>query len=110
MAEDVGTLFNTGLKVVEGATFEEGLTSQDLGGPMMHCTNGTIDNLAKDEEGCFGEIRTVLGFLPNYGQLEAPPITTYDDPPAWEDLGLRSVITRKRRRGCTIRGRSLRVW
>jgi acetyl-CoA carboxylase carboxyltransferase component len=80
------------------ATFEEGLTFQDLGGPMMHCTNGTIDNLAKDEWGCFGQIRTVLGYPPNCGQLEAPPITTRDDPPAREDLGLRSVIPRKKAR------------
>ncbi|KAJ6002110.1 hypothetical protein N7522_007337 [Penicillium canescens] len=36
MAADIGALFNAGPKVVEGATFEEGLDFQDLGGPMVH--------------------------------------------------------------------------
>lgn len=66
MAEDVGTLYNAGPTVVEGPTFEEGLNFQLLGGPMMRCSNGTIENIAKDEEGCFEQIRTVVGYLPNY--------------------------------------------
>ncbi|RAL62800.1 hypothetical protein DID88_004642 [Monilinia fructigena] len=33
MAADVGALFNAGPKVVAGATFEEGLSFKDLGGP-----------------------------------------------------------------------------
>ena len=73
MAADIGSLFNAGPKVVEGATFEEGLDFQDLGGPLMHCTNGTIDNLAANEGECFQQIRTVLGYMPNCG-LEAPPV------------------------------------
>jgi hypothetical protein len=32
-----------------GATFEENLSLQELGGPAIHCTNGTIDNLAENE-------------------------------------------------------------
>ena len=51
MAADVGSLFNAGPNVVKNATFEEGLSFTDLGGPEMHCTNGTIDNLAPDEAG-----------------------------------------------------------
>jgi acetyl-CoA carboxylase carboxyltransferase component len=98
MAEDVGTLFNAGPKVVEGATFEEGLSFQDLGGPMMHCTNGTIDNIAKDEEECFQQIRTVLGYLPDCGQLGAPPVLDCDDPVDREDINLRSVIPRRKAR------------
>ena len=98
MAADVGSLFNAGPKVVEGATFEEGLTFSDLGGPAMHCTNGTIDNMAKDEEGCFEQIRTVLGYLPNCGSWEAPPVVECSDPVNREDLALRSVIPRKKNR------------
>jgi acetyl-CoA carboxylase carboxyltransferase component len=97
MAADVGTLFNAGPKVVEGATFEEGLSFEDLGGPMMHCTNGTIDNLAANEAGCFDQIRTVLGYLPNSG-LDAPPVVPCTDPEAREDLSLRSIIPRKQTR------------
>lgn len=97
MAADVGTLFNAGPKVVEGATFEEGLSFEDLGGPMMHCTNGTIDNLAANEAECFEQIRTVLGYLPNSG-LDAPPVISCTDPEAREDLSLRSIIPRKQTR------------
>ncbi|CRG91002.1 hypothetical protein PISL3812_08050 [Talaromyces islandicus] len=97
MAADVGTLFNAGPKVVEGATFEEGLSFEDLGGPMMHCTNGTIDNLATNEAECFEQIRTVLGYLPNSG-LDMPPVVTCTDPESREDLSLRSIIPRKQTR------------
>jgi acetyl-CoA carboxylase carboxyltransferase component len=97
MAADVGTLFNAGPKVVEGATFEEGLSFKDLGGPMMHCTNGTIDNLAANEAECFEQIRTILGYLPNSG-LDMPPVVTCTDPESREDLALRSIIPRKQTR------------
>lgn len=101
MAADVGSLFNAGPKVVEGATFEEGLSFQDLGGPGVHCCNGTIDNMAKDEKGCYDQIRTVLGYLPDCGALQPPPCLD----PGWsgddvmrEDEKLRSVIPRKKNR------------
>lgn len=97
MAADIGSLFNAGPKVVEGATSEEGLDFQDLGGPLMHCTNGTIDNLAANEAECFEQIRTVLGYLPNSG-LEAPPVTPCDDPHNREDVSLRSIIPRRQAR------------
>ncbi len=98
MAGDIGSLFNAGPKVVEGATFEEGLSFADLGGPDVHCRNGTIDNLAPNEENCFRQIRTVLGYLPNCGQFEAPPTTVCFDPITREDIGLRSIIPRKKSR------------
>lgn len=97
MAGDIGSLFNAGPQVVAGATFEEGLSFTDLGGPAMHCTNGTIDNLATNEEECFRQIRTVLGFLPNCG-TQVPPIVSCDDPVTRENPELRSVIPRKRER------------
>ena len=94
MAADVGSLFNAGPAVVAGATFEEGLDLQELGGPLMHCTNGTIDNLAANEEECFEQLRTVLSYLPNWGG-EAPPVIPCDDPEDREDIGLRTIIPRK---------------
>lgn len=97
MAADIGALFNAGPKVVEGATFEEGLDFQDLGGPMVHCTNGTIDNLAANEAECFEQIRTVLSYLPNSGS-EAPPVVPGDDPVDREDIALRSIIPRRQAR------------
>ncbi|EFW14904.1 hypothetical protein D8B26_000446 [Coccidioides posadasii str. Silveira] len=97
MAADVGSLFNAGPKVVEGATFEEGLDFQELGGPMMHCTNGTIDNLAANEAECFEQIRTILAYLPSSG-AEAPPVIPCDDPENREDISLRSIIPRRQQR------------
>ncbi|KAI9929861.1 hypothetical protein MW887_011667 [Aspergillus wentii] len=97
MAADIGCLFNAGPKVVEGATFEEDLDFQDLGGPMIHCTNGTVDNLAANEAECYEQLRTVLSYLPNSGN-EAPPVIHCEDPENREDVGLRSIIPRRQTR------------
>jgi acetyl-CoA carboxylase carboxyltransferase component len=76
MAGDVGSLFNAGPNVVAGiaepnphsgsgliidgvlgATFEENLTLEELGGPSIHCTNGTVDNLAANEKVRYQSLR-----------------------------------------------------
>ncbi|KAK8036932.1 hypothetical protein PG991_001246 [Apiospora marii] len=98
MAANVGSLFNAGPKVVEGATFEEGLTLSELGGPDMHCRNGTIDNLATDEHDAFQQIRTVLSYLPNSGFSAPPVIQTVDDPPNRREPALRTIIPRRKER------------
>ncbi|EON68622.1 propionyl-CoA carboxylase beta chain [Coniosporium apollinis CBS 100218] len=94
MAADVGSLFNAGPQVVAGATFEEGLSFTDLGGPAVHCTNGTIDNLAADESECFSQLRTVLSYLPSSGD-SLPPVTPSSDPVDRTSPELRSIIPRK---------------
>ncbi|KAJ6132436.1 hypothetical protein N7471_007651 [Penicillium samsonianum] len=97
MAADIGALFNAGPKVVEGATFEEGLDFQDLGGPMVHCMNGTIDNLAANEAECYEQLRVVLSYLPNSGS-DAPPTIPCTDSEEREDVALRSIIPRRQAR------------
>ncbi|GAB7324763.1 hypothetical protein MBLNU13_g08617t1 [Cladosporium sp. NU13] len=97
MAADIGSLFNAGPKVVAGATFEEDLSLSDLGGPGVHCTNGTIDNLAADEMGAFEQLRTVLGYLPNCG-TRVPPVGEVQDPVDRRCEDLRSIIPRRRER------------
>ena len=97
MAADIGSLFNAGPKVVAGATFEEDLTLSDLGGPGVHCTNGTIDNLAADELGAFEQLRTVLGYLPNCG-ARVPPVLEVRDPVDRSCEDLRTIIPRRRER------------
>lgn len=97
MPGDIGSLFNAGPKVVAGATFEEGLSFTDLGGPQMHCTNGTIDNLAMNELDAFEQIRNVLSYLPNSG-TQVPPVIAPEDPVDRESPELRSLIPRKRER------------
>ncbi|KAL1596871.1 hypothetical protein SLS59_007612 [Nothophoma quercina] len=97
MAGDIGSLFNAGPSVVANATFEEGLSFTDLGGPAMHCTNGTIDNLAPDEAGCFEQLRTVLSYLPDVG-TKMPPTITCDDPIDRISENLRTIIPRAKNR------------
>lgn len=80
-----------------GATFEEGLTFTDLGGPSMHCTNGTIDNMAANEQECFEQLRTVLSYLPNSGS-SLPPISNTDDPTDRLCEDLRTIIPRRKAR------------
>ena len=98
MAGDIGSLFNAGPQVVENATFEEGLTLRDLGGPGIHCLNGTIDNLAANEAECFVQIRTVLSYLPNCGQSKLPPVIPISDPIERATEELRTIIPRRKQR------------
>ncbi|KAI5196578.1 ClpP/crotonase [Aureobasidium subglaciale] len=97
MAGDIGSLFNAGPDVVRNASFEEDLTPADLGGPGVHCTNGTIDNLAADEAGCFEQLRTVLSYLPNCGTM-LPPVIHSSDPTNRKSELLRSIIPRAKNR------------
>ena len=97
MAADIRSLFNTGPKVVAGATFEEGLSIRDLGGPDMHYTNGTIGNLAANESECFEQLRTVLSHLPNSGN-SLPPVIPSEDPADRLCENLRTIIPRRKAR------------
>lgn len=97
MAADVGVLFNAGPKVVKDATFEEDLTFQELGGPDMHCRNGTIDNIAANEHEAFAQIRTILGYLPDSG-TKSPPVLKSDDPVGRREEGLRMAVPRRKER------------
>lgn len=97
MAADVGSLFNAGPAVVKGATFEEGLSFTDLGGPGMHCTNGTIDNLAANEAEAFEQLRTIIGYLPNCG-TQTPPHVEVEDPVDRPCADLRTIVPRRRER------------
>lgn len=98
MAADVGALFNAGPHVVAKATFEEGLTASELGGPDVHCANGTIDNAAHDEMGCFDQIRNFLSYVPNCGLTDLPPVLASSDPEDRDVTSLRTMIPRRRQR------------
>jgi len=98
MAGDIGSLFAAGPKVVASATFEEDLTLSDLGGPDMHCANGTIDNLAASEADAFHQLRTVLSYLPSCGSSSLPPHLPTTDPPTRTSPLLRTLIPRSKSR------------
>jgi acetyl-CoA carboxylase carboxyltransferase component len=102
IAGDIGSLFNAGPKIVEGATFEEDLSFDDLGGPAIHCSNGTIDNVAKDEKGCYEQIAAFLSYLPNHGGV-LPPVRDAEDDPYRSCPELRTVIPRRRTRAYQVR-------
>lgn len=97
MAASVASLFNAGPKVVEGATFEEDLSLTDLGGPEIHCRNGTIDNLASSESEALQQLRTVLGYLPSSG-FSPPPVIETSDPWDRREEDLKTIIPRRKER------------
>jgi acetyl-CoA carboxylase carboxyltransferase component len=125
IAADIGSLFNAGPKIVEGATFEEDLSLEDLGGPQIHCAvcfalsrdkffkltglqNGVIDNMAPDEKGCYTQIARFLTYVPNHGGV-LPPTVKCDDDPNRLCPELRSVIPRRRQRMYQVREIILRM-
>jgi acetyl-CoA carboxylase carboxyltransferase component len=64
---------------------------------LADCTNGTIDNLASDEAGCFEQIRTVLSYLPDCG-TKLPPTVDCADAIDRVSEKLRSIIPRAKNR------------
>jgi acetyl-CoA carboxylase carboxyltransferase component len=102
IAADIGSLFNAGPKIVEGATFEQDLSFDDLGGPRIHCSNGVIDNAAPDEKGCYDQIARFLSYVPNHGGV-LPQVLPSDDGPNRSCPELRTVIPRRRQRMYQVR-------
>lgn len=102
IAADIGSLFNAGPKIVEGATFEEDLSFDALGGPRIHCSNGVIDNLAPDEKGCYEQIAQFLSYVPNHGGL-LPPVLPATDDPNRQCPDLRTAIPRRAQRMYEVR-------
>ena len=98
MAADIGSLFNAGPGVVAKATFEEDLTPSELGGPSIHCVNGTVDNTAPNERGCFEQIRRFLSYVPDCGHLQLPPVVALGDCSDRDVSALRTMIPRRRAR------------
>ncbi|KKY39655.1 putative propionylcarboxylase [Diaporthe ampelina] len=102
MAADVGSLFNAGPHVVAKATFEEGLTVAELGGPDIHCANGTVDNAAPDEAACFAQITKFISYVPDCGLNHLPPVAEPADPPGRDVKSLRTIIPRRRQRAYSM--------
>ncbi|CAM0138552.1 hypothetical protein VKS41_007172 [Umbelopsis sp. WA50703] len=101
MSSKVGSLFAAGPPVVANATFET-VTKQELGGALLHTSNGTIDNLVETEEECFEEIKRFLAYLPN-NTSQLPPRGSFDDPVDRCDDRLLSAIPKRRQRSYQVR-------
>ncbi|WP_280768361.1 acyl-CoA carboxylase subunit beta [Salipaludibacillus daqingensis] len=72
MVEKTSQMFITGPKVIETVTGES-ITSEELGGAYIHSTkSGNAHFSCETEEEVLGEVRKLLGFLPQH-QEEKPP-------------------------------------
>ena len=101
MARENAQVLIAGPAVVERALGER-VTKEELGGAKVHTTNGVIDNVADDETHAFAQIRAFLGYLPA-NVWELPPVTVSNDTPDREELELRDIIPRDRRKLYNVR-------
>ncbi len=96
MVRDIAQLFVAGPPVVSHAMGYD-ITKEDLGGWHIHCTNGSVDNLAESEEEAAMLTRQFLSYLPP-SVYEAPPILPANpgDPVDRREDELSTLISRKR--------------
>ncbi|EPB92211.1 hypothetical protein HMPREF1544_01036 [Mucor circinelloides 1006PhL] len=107
VANDIGSLFAAGPPIVANATFET-VSKESLGGALIHTANGTIDNLASNEQDCFNQIRQFLSYMPT-NNFELPPYIATDDSCNRRDDELLSIIPKRRQRMYQVRDILTRV-
>jgi len=91
MVKGTSFMHITGPEVVKAVTREE-VTSEELGGAMVHNSqSGVAHFAAEDEEHCFGLIRRLLSYLPQ-NNLEDPPFLATSDPVERMDEALDSIV------------------
>jgi acetyl-CoA carboxylase carboxyltransferase component len=79
MVKNTSFMHITGPDVIKAVTREE-VTSEQLGGAMVHnARSGVAHFAAEDEEDCFYQIRKLFGYLPQ-NNMEDPPFVPTDDP------------------------------
>ena len=94
MVRDIAQLFVAGPPVVKHAMGYD-ITKEELGDWRVHCKNGSVDNLADNEEDAAAMVRRFLSYLPS-SVYEAPPIASCADPDDRREDELFSIIPRKR--------------
>jgi acetyl-CoA carboxylase carboxyltransferase component len=81
----------TGPDVIKAVTREE-VTSEELGGAMVHNTkSGVAHFAAEDEEDCIFLTKKLLSFIPQ-NNMEDPPFVPTNDPPDRMDKALDSIV------------------
>ena len=95
MSRKTAQVLIAGPAVVERALHEK-KTKEELGGAKVHTRNGVVDNIAKDEEDAFAQIRRFLSYMPQ-SVHELPERLASDDDPNRTDEELLSLIPRDRR-------------
>jgi acetyl-CoA carboxylase carboxyltransferase component len=91
MVKETSFMHITGPDVIKAVTREE-VTSEDLGGAMVHNQkSGVAHFAAEDEEDCIYQMRKLLSYLPQ-NNVEDPPFVPSDDPADRMDEALDSLI------------------
>ncbi len=101
MIKERSFIFAGGPPVVERA-LGRFIPKEELGSWRIHAFNGTVDNVADDEQGCFDQIRAFLSYLPSNVWELTPRATPEDDPDRRDEL-LLEIIPRERRRAFSPR-------
>ncbi|MDP6690342.1 MAG: carboxyl transferase domain-containing protein [Alphaproteobacteria bacterium] len=96
MVRDISQLFVAGPPVVSHAMGYD-ITKEELGDWRIHCTNGSVDNLAESEEDAAAQTRRFLSYLPS-SAYETPPVLppNPDDPADRREEELFTLIPRGR--------------
>jgi acetyl/propionyl-CoA carboxylase alpha subunit/acetyl-CoA carboxylase carboxyltransferase component len=94
MVRDISQLFVAGPPVVSHAMGYD-ISKEDLGGWHVHCTNGSVDNLAETEQEAIAMTKRFLSYLPS-SVFEAPPVVAASDPIDRREEELLTIIPRKR--------------
>src|ERR1700751_3381606 len=91
MVEGSSYMFITGPDVVKTVTGEE-VTFEELGGAATHAAkSGVAQLISPEEEGCLGDARSLLSFLPQ-NNVAPPPYAEPADPAGREDAELDELI------------------
>jgi len=91
MIRGIGQMYIAGPDAVKAATHED-ISHQDLGGAFVHTDHsGVAHFLAETEEGCYSEVRHLLGFLPQSWRGKSPEYPLSDDL-GRTDASLRTII------------------
>jgi acetyl-CoA carboxylase carboxyltransferase component len=91
MVKNTSFMHITGPDVIKAVTREE-VTSEELGGAMVHnAKSGVAHFAAEDEEDGFYQIRKLISFLPQ-NNMEDPPYLPTDDPFDRMDDVLNSIV------------------
>ncbi len=96
MVRDISQLFVAGPPVVSHAMGYD-ITKEELGDWRIHCTNGSVDNLAESEDEAVTITRKFLSYLPS-SVHETPPVLppNPDDPHDRREEELFTLIPRSR--------------
>jgi acetyl-CoA carboxylase carboxyltransferase component len=91
MVKGTSFMHITGPGVIKAVTREE-VTSEELGGAMVHNTkSGVAHFAAEDEEDCIFLVKKLLSFIPQ-NNMEDPPFVPTDDPPDRMDKALDAIV------------------